>query len=72
MRDNLTTEQGQFKAGRLAARLCWKFNYTDFMKASRLETRALINRIDQGDNPALWMAWYKGINAGIAERNNDR
>ena len=71
MHDSLTTTQGQFIAGRQAARLCWKFTHADYMKASRLETRALINRIEQ-DKQSLWDAWYKGINAGIAERSNGK
>jgi predicted GIY-YIG superfamily endonuclease len=72
MRDNLTTEKGQFIAGRQAARLCWKFTHEDRMKAAHIETVALVNRIEQGDKQELWDAWYKGINAGIAERYNGK
>ena len=68
MKDNLTTERGQFIAGRQATRLCGKCTYDGRMRAAHLETRALINRIEQGDKQELWDAWYRGINAGLSER----
>lgn len=66
--DKLTTEQGQFNAGRLSTRLWWKFTDAGRSRAQRLETRALVTRILEGDPPNLQAAWYKGIEAGLSER----